>query len=253
MTLVSAPETDDRLPLLDAVIAAIAAVALLIAGGGLMLSIGGAGVAIAQVVFVAGPVVVLALRRGGALSRLGVRNPGSSAVIGAVLIGASLWFLTLWLIAPLSQMWFDTSDLQELEAAAVSLPVPVMLLCFALAPAVCEELLFRAALARSLMPHVGRVGAVLISAVLFAGFHASAVRLLPTLFIGLALGAVCVRTRSVIPAMIVHALNNGIALSIAATGGDWLDDHSVALGISAIALTSLGFWLVWRPFRRRNK
>lgn len=245
MSGVAMPDSAEHVPIVDAIVAAIAAVALLITGGGLLLPLGGVGVALSQILFVAGPAILLAARRKNTLARLGFRNPGAGVFAGSILIGSSLWFITLWLIAPLAEQWFDTSDLETLEQAAESLSMPVLLASFAVAPAICEEILFRGVLARSLSRHIGPVAAVAVSAVLFAGFHGSAVRLLPTLFIGLALGAVCVRSRSVLPAMVIHGLNNGIALSISDRGGDWLDANSASLGVAAFGLTGAGLWLVW--------
>jgi ABC-2 type transport system permease protein/sodium transport system permease protein len=57
---------------------------------------------------------------------------------------------------------------------------------------------------------------VVISALLFGVFHELLFpgRLLPSTFLGLVLGWVRLRTASVIPGMLLHALHNGLLLSI---------------------------------------
>jgi len=245
MPPIAMPPPLDRLRVTDALISVIAAVGLLILGGGLLLPLGGVGVAAAQLLFVAGPVVWIATIRGGAHRRLGIALPTARATAGAVLVGGSLWFVTLWLVAPLSQMWFGNGDLEKLQKMAESTS-PIMLIAgFAVAPAVCEELLFRGGLTRSLAPRIGGAGAVVVSAVMFSLFHASAIRLMPTLFIGLVLGLAVVRTRSVVPGMIIHGINNGIAVTISEKQAAWLASYTEILGIAAVLLSAGGIWLVW--------
>ncbi len=88
------------------------------------------------------------------------------------------------------------------------------LLLVALAPAVCEELLFRGLILsglRKLGPWVG----VLLTALLFGLAHASVHRLLPTALLGVAFGFLVLRSGSVVVGMLAHGLNNGLAVLLA--------------------------------------
>ncbi len=108
----------------------------------------------------------------------------------------------------------------ELEAARKAtapleaLPWPALLLLLAVLPAVCEELLVRGFVLSGLRNGSGTVTAVVVSALIFAALHLDPVRLLPTFLMGLALGALVVRSGSLLPAIALHALYNAAALGL---------------------------------------
>lgn len=90
----------------------------------------------------------------------------------------------------------------------------LLLLCIAILPGICEEFLCRGTLLAGLRKSLGVVGAALISAFLFAALHLSPWRFAPQFALGIMLAVVVWRTRSVFPAMVIHAGHNG-ALVIA--------------------------------------
>lgn len=91
------------------------------------------------------------------------------------------------------------------------------LLAGAVAAPLCEELLFRGFLLRSLSSF-GPHAAVWVSAVLFGLFHMDPVRFVPTMALGVVYGYLAAGTGSVRGAILAHAVNNGLALSLAFTG-----------------------------------
>jgi ABC-2 type transport system permease protein/sodium transport system permease protein len=110
-----------------------------------------------------------------------------------------------------------------LEAAVAqwrTLPAAAILLAFAVVPAVCEELFFRGYLLAALRPRMNAWAAVGLSSLIFGVFHAcvggvvQVEHVLGSTFLGLALGWVAWQSRSVLPGMLLHGLNNGIMLSI---------------------------------------
>ncbi len=73
---------------------------------------------------------------------------------------------------------------------------------------VTEEVVFRGMLLRGLSVRLGAGGAVFVSALLFALFHANPWQLGPSFLLGLLYGWWTVRTGSLWPAILGHALNN---------------------------------------------
>lgn len=80
---------------------------------------------------------------------------------------------------------------------------------------VIEELAFRGVLLEGLRERFGTRVAVVGSAILFSAFHFNAWMIVPTTVLGLALGYLAVRRRTLLPAIVVHALYNGVAVAAA--------------------------------------
>jgi membrane protease YdiL (CAAX protease family) len=112
------------------------------------------------------------------------------------------------------------------------------LLAIAVVPAICEELVCRAVLARGLRPATGRIAATLVSALAFAAFHLSWVRFVPTLLLGTVLTGLTLASESIGPAMLVHAINNAIAIVVASNA--WPDGNALLAAHPNIALLIAG-------------
>lgn len=92
--------------------------------------------------------------------------------------------------------------------------VPVQILLIVIAAPVSEEVCFRGMLFGGLRTRLPRVAAALIAALLFGGLHAttgvSAVP--PLIFFGFVLALLYERTGSIVPGILLHMLNNSVAL-----------------------------------------
>ena len=112
----------------------------------------------------------------------------------------------------------------------------------AVAAPICEEILFRGFVLRSLAP-LGPHVAVWGSALLFGLFHMDPVRLVPTMVLGVVYGYMAAGTGSVHSSMVAHAVNNGLALTLAFVGGGGetggrLDLESLRLEVTRIMAES---------------
>ncbi len=143
-----------------------------------------------------------------------LKSPSSRGLLAAALIGGSAWAVAdalARLVPPPPE--FVRARLEALLLDGRT-PLWLPLLAVALLPAVCEEPLFRGLILSGLRP-LGRWPAVAASALLFAFLHGSIYQLLPTFFLGVLLGWLVVRTGSLVPSVLAHALNNAIALATA--------------------------------------
>lgn len=96
-------------------------------------------------------------------------------------------------------------------------PVAFFLL-ISISPGVCEEFLFRGFVLSSLRKKLPFWSAIVLTALLFGAFHMHLYRLLPTTLIGIVLGWLCLRTRSIWPAILGHMVNNAAAMSFSLLG-----------------------------------
>lgn len=181
------------------------------------------------------------------LAALGLRGARPRFFAAAIAIGATAWYLNVWLASALP---LPEQQVHELEALVDRPPLPRALAAFALLPAICEEVLFRGVLARSLGRSASLIVAALGSAAVFSAYHLSLVQALPTLSLGALLAVIAIRADSIAPTVVAHAINN--ALAIALSRGDlpgvarWLDHHTpVALAACASA-TMVGIGIAVR-------
>jgi sodium transport system permease protein len=211
------------------------------------------GLVCKQVAFLAIPAIVFVRARGlGVRAGLGITMPRPAALAGAVLIGASAWYLNLVIMVPLLDLLVQDPDrLHEIErhVAWARDPWIVRVLAIAIVPAICEELLVRGAVARALRPTAGISGAVIVSAILFALLHVSVVRMLPIALFGAVLAWGVVVTDSVVPGIVMHLLNNlitAVVLPEAPQILTALTDHPLpSIGLAGAA-TASGIALLWR-------
>ncbi|MCX7005504.1 MAG: CPBP family glutamic-type intramembrane protease, partial [bacterium] len=94
------------------------------------------------------------------------------------------------------------------------LAVSIILVCGGVLLPVCEELIFRSMLYPGLRARLGVWAALIVSALVFAAVHLELQYLVPLVVFGLVLAVTRERTRSVVPACVIHVLNNSIMLGI---------------------------------------
>lgn len=154
---------------------------------------------------------------------LSLREASVGAFAACVVLGLSLWpFAYEMEVMLLSTERINAmKDLFEpLKAHLDAVPLWLKLLTLAVVPAVCEELFFRGFLLSAFRSGMSTPLAVAFSGAVFGLFHIIVQqsllveRFVPTCFLGLVLGTICVRTGSILPGMLLHMLHNGLLLSL---------------------------------------
>ena len=156
--------------------------------------------------------MALAAQRGAAtmgeiFARLGVRRFKPSALKWmAAAIGAYLLFAIFYsalIVEP------HQKDIAEGFGA-----LPIQILLIVIAAPVSEEICFRGMLFGGLRQKLPRVAAALVAGIVFGGLHAlTGVSAVPPLIVfGFILSLLYEKTGSVVPGIILHMLNNSVAL-----------------------------------------
>ncbi len=84
----------------------------------------------------------------------------------------------------------------------------------AITPAICEELLFRGYVQRQAERSMGAFWGICFTGVVFGMYHLQPTKVVPLAALGIFLGYLTWRSGSLVPAILVHFLNNGIAVLI---------------------------------------
>jgi CAAX protease family protein len=156
--------------------------------------------------------MALAARRGASgpqeiFGRLGVRRFKPSAVKWmAAAVGAYLLFATLYSVLILEP---HQKDIAEGFGA-----VPVKVFLIVVAAPISEEVCFRGMLFGGLRERLPRLAAALVCGLIFGGLHAlTGVTAVPPLIVfGFLLALLYEKTGSIVPGILLHMLNNSVAL-----------------------------------------
>ena len=204
-------------------------------------------IGLGQLGLVAVPVIAM-LGWGHSSAILGIRRADGRDYAAALLIGASAWYLNMHLVELLSLPEGDALRFAQLLDQP---SLPVALLTIGLAPAICEEIVFRGVLTRGLATRFHPAPAIVIAAVLFSLYHLKPIQMPSTFTLGLLFGALTLRARSVIPAMIAHLLNNAIALVVSRDDipglAGWIAGHPVIAMAGAAVTCTAGLVLIAVP------
>jgi membrane protease YdiL (CAAX protease family) len=156
------------------------------------------------------------LRRTLSLTRPSGWDLGLGIVAGVASPGLSLLLETLQ--APLLPLPTELIEAAEQLGFLQDLPLPVLLVAFALVPALAEETLFRGAFLGLLRNSLKPMSRCILVGLAFGLVHLSIYRILPTGAFGILLCVAVLRSRSLWVAVVMHALHNGLLLTWAMHG-----------------------------------
>jgi membrane protease YdiL (CAAX protease family) len=157
--------------------------------------------------------MAIAAQRGAAtmreiLRRLGLRRfrPSTALKWTAAAIGAYLLFAFLYSALVVVPEQDDIADGFG--------PIPIQILLIVVAAPISEEICFRGMLFGGLRERLPRAAAALLAGLVFGGLHAltGVTAVPPLMFFGFVLALLYERTGSIWPCILLHMLNNSVAL-----------------------------------------
>jgi membrane protease YdiL (CAAX protease family) len=189
-----------------------------------------------------------------------LRGVPRATLLLSVGLGATLWLASLGLLELQYTVWAPPPGYLEAfrmlhEALRPANPADALLslMAIALVPALCEEVLVRGVVLPSLFRAFGGPTSVVLSAFLFGLMHLDPYRFPFTCAVGLALGAVRLRTGSLLPSIAAHAALNGLTFVVAPLidePAQTMPDPRPFVGVALLALGVAASALAFRQLRR---
>lgn len=196
-------------------VAALTILLILYAGSLLQVKFGLAGVFGTQLILLLVPLALVIYTKRDIRQTYGFARTKVSAFIGGVFMITGFFPINIVLASGLMKLFpASTDNVETAFAGIMGDNICAALLVIALAPAVCEEMLFRGMILHSLKARYRAVSAIAITSVLFGFYHMSLVKFVPTGLLGLVLCYVVWRTGSIYPAMLMHFLNNAYSVMV---------------------------------------
>ena len=139
-----------------------------------------------------------------------------AAIVSAIAVNFSFSYLNTKIFTLVSPMFEKTmasssSNLEGRPMSEVAILFVLAIFSTAIVPAICEEYLFRGAILGLLLPF-GRTAAIIGSSVLFGFMHQNPLQLFYTVFMGVILGYIYVKTKSIWACVLLHFFNNLITV-----------------------------------------
>lgn len=182
---------------------------------------------IQQLALIATPALMMGVMLTTSLRKtFSIRWPGIGRLTWAILLPFALLPLNMELQKSLE--WFFPKLPAGIAEALKpmsdpSMPLWLILLAFAVAPAICEEIAFRGFMLSGFR-RSGRVGlAIVLSSIAFGIIHMIPQQVFSASLMGLILGIMCVRSRSLLPGIAFHVVNNSLAILSGRVGPDLPD------------------------------
>jgi membrane protease YdiL (CAAX protease family) len=224
---------------------------------------------LSELLLVVPGVALLALARAPLAEALALRPLRGLPLVLCLAAGVTLWVGSLGLFSVQYAVWPPPEgyleSFRQLHAALRPASVADALLsiaAIAVVPALCEEALFRGIVLASLLPAMGQALAVVTQAFLFGLIHLDATaggppvmyRVPFTFAVGIALGALRLRARSLAGPSLAHALLNTITFLAVLFSDDPAGetDPGPALGLSLLIAGSLATAWILRALRRTD-
>ncbi len=136
----------------------------------------------------------------------------SLLIIAPVLLCALCWALFLQLLGYVPERQQLVEQFSRLFRDGNYPEVALMTVNAVVLAPLWEEVIFRGLFFGLLMSRWGTLVALVVTSLVFAGYHFSLTAFLPLFCVGMALGYVYSRTRSIYFAILAHAIFNGVNL-----------------------------------------
>ena len=167
--------------------------------------------------------------------------------IGAAALIALGWmFVETGILQLIDAEKLFADEIEELEKFAKIMTGPLGALAVGILGPISEEIGFRGVLMGGLLRmRCGAWPAIVISAIVFAFFHGTHIQLLGTTVFGIIAGWLYWRTRSLIPSMIIHMVNNSSACILEMAAPDYEPGKMASVVFIIVFLPILFYGLKW--------
>lgn len=196
-------------------VVALTIMLVLYAGSLLQLKFGLAGVLGTQLILLGVPLFIVLYTKKDIGMTYGFHKTKAKNYLGALIMGIGLFFTNIVISAALVQLFPSSAEgVNATFSILLDNNILEVFFVIAIAPAICEEMLFRGMIFHALKGRYRIRTAIGIVAVLFGAYHMSLVKFIPTGLLGLVLCYVVYITGSIYPSMIMHFANNAMSVLI---------------------------------------
>lgn len=196
---------------------AIGVVLLIYIGGLIQLKFGTAGIVGTQIMIIGLPLIFAWYIKSDFKNTFSIKLPKIHHVLGGIILWGGVFILSGLISQILLYLFPQNMQVVERlnEVLKVDDSLLLNVLVIAVMPAICEEVFFRGFVFRSLTQSKekkAQIWGVIFTGILFGFMHIDFIRVIPTSILGIALSYSVYKSKSIFIPMIMHFLNNSIAV-----------------------------------------
>ncbi|UWG95384.1 ABC transporter permease subunit [Dehalobacter sp. DCM] len=159
------------------------------------------------------PVLAAAYLKADLRETFKLRMPRGRDILGGIVLWMGAFILANIVGNLLLELFPQNNDVvSQLEAILKGDTLWKTLVVVALLPAICEELFFRGFIFSSLEGRMKPAVSIFLTGLMFAIYHLDLIRIAPTFILGVLFTLALYRTRSIVVTMLMHFLNNAVAV-----------------------------------------
>ncbi len=184
-----------------------------------------------------------------------LRLPKGRGVLGTALLAAGGWAVGLavgYILVHFQGARDYSEQLGELLGKHGPLSMATAVLLVGLLPAVCEEACFRGVVLVGLSRGGSRALAVVGSALAFGLFHVNPYHVAAATTLGLVLGYAAYESRSLLPGVLMHLVNNGLQMVMVRRPDVEAFFESKGVLLLGLVVTAVALWLLRGSGRREE-
>ncbi|MCL1945471.1 MAG: CPBP family intramembrane metalloprotease [Firmicutes bacterium] len=179
----------------------------------------------------------------GNVNRTRLSNILMSVALGFCCFVATIALSMIWRIF-IEALGYHTSTSSLPNASVGGLLLSIFVV--GVLPSICEEWTFRGGFLTVVNQHFGKKATVLICGIAFGLFHQNILQVFYTAMIGMLLVHLTLTTKSIVPAMIIHFINNSTGTYLSyAQGLGWFGQNFYNLLSTNLIVTTVMFFLVF--------
>ena len=196
-------------------VASLTIVLVLYVGSMLQLKFGLGGVFGTQLIILLVPLAVVLYTKKDICQTYGFHGTGAASFLGAFFVILGVYPINLVVSYGLISLFPQSADnVVTTFSSIMDGSVVSVFFVIAIAPAICEEMLFRGLIYNSMKARYRVPVAIGMVAVLFGIYHMSLVKFIPTGLLGFVLCYVAYKTGSIYPSMMMHCINNAFSVVV---------------------------------------
>ncbi len=195
---------------------ALLLIAVIYIGGALSVKSGLLAIFVTQLMIFLIPVIYALYTKRDMEKTFRLRLPGIWDILGAILMIIGAMIIGTILTSVTSAVFKNSAV--EMNRSTLGLFDGNFLQVFllvAVAPAVCEEIMFRGFVFSALESKTGYRKAIIIAGLIFGIYHMNPVQAVTTTFIGIIICIAAYKSGSILPGMIMHFVNNALSCVLA--------------------------------------